>query len=65
MKKLGSSHKGMDMGITNVVSHVHECTMFIQVFPQKSNDHWSEVPFGSPLLLLCLLSILECWLELL
>ena len=52
MKGSGSLHKGMDMGITHVVSHVHVYTMFYQVFPQRSNDHHSDVPFGSPLLLL-------------
>ena len=37
------------MGITHVVIHVHECTMFFQVFLWKSNVHHPEVLSGSPL----------------
>ena len=63
MMKLGSLHKGMDMGITHVVGHVHVYTMFYWVFPWRSNDHHSEVLFGSPLLC-CLLGLPEYLLEL-
>ena len=51
------------MGITHVVIHAHECTMFFQVFPQKSNVHHPKVLSGTPLPPLHLLNILECWLE--
>ena len=51
------------MGITYVVIHAHKCIMFFQVFPRKPNVHHLEVPSGSPLPLLHLLNILECWLE--
>ena len=57
-KASDSSCKGIGMGITHVVIHVHECTMFFQVFPQKPNVHHLEVPSGSALPLLYLLNIL-------
>ena len=63
MKKLGSSHNGMDTDIGCMVGCVYVHTMFYQVFPWWSNEHYLEVPFGSPLLLLHLLGILECLLE--
>ena len=65
MREFGSLHKGMDTGIVHVVRHVHVYTMFYQVFPQWSNDHCPGVPFGSPLLPLHPLGILEYLLELL
>ena len=51
------------MGTTHAVIHAHECTMFFQAFPWKPNVHHLEVLPGSPLSLLHLLNILECWLE--
>ena len=63
MKELGSSHKGIDMGITHVVSHVHVYTMFYRVFPQWSNDHHSGVPSGSPLFFFLIFYVFwsTCW----
>ena len=43
-KTSDSLYKGISMAITHVVIHAHECTMFFQVFPWKSNVHCLEVP---------------------